>query len=191
MSNILLLGNSWYCNLLWVDICAKPGASSKRKPCTKNMKARQVLGWGKGDKGVFWSLRYSILRLGSVPCLRTKTADTERPVLGTHPEPYTILLSSPEWNAGPLLQKAEKGVEGGYKQEINQRNQVYWPSKNGMGPAIVWCHCDLYTASRLWSPWAIRRCLRKHAEKPTHTQFWVGHSRDAHSAYSSNSTKRL
>lgn len=131
--------------LSW-QLC-KECTRSRRKPHTKNMKERHVLGWGRGDDGSFCSSRPSTLSQGSVPHLRRKAVETERPCLGTRPEPCIILLSSPEWHVSPVLQKAERGGEEGQKQKINQRNQASLVTKNGMDPAMVWCHPDPYTAS--------------------------------------------
>lgn len=146
MTNILTPGNSWYRSLLWVDICAKPVQVANGNHVQSI--GKQGMSWlGQGRRGCFCSSRHSAPSLGSVLHLRTKAANTKRSGLGTRPEFYTIWWSSPEWHVSPLLQKAKKGVERGWKQKINQRSQAYWVSKNGMGPAIVWCHHDLYTGS--------------------------------------------
>lgn len=125
----------------------KAFTSSQRKPHTKNMKQRHVFGWARGDEDSFCSSRHSAASLESVPHLRTKATDTIRPCLGTRPEPSIVWLSSPEWHASSLLQKAEKGVEGGWKQKTNQCNQSSLVTKNRMGTAIVLCHPDLHAAS--------------------------------------------
>lgn len=85
------------------------------------------------------------LSLSLSPHLRTKAVDTKRPGLGTHPGPCIVLLSSPEWHANPVLQKAERGMKGGWEQKINQWNHASLVTKYGMDPAIVWCHPDFYT----------------------------------------------
>lgn len=146
MTNILTPGNSWYRSLLWDDICAKPVQVANGNHVQSI--GKQGMSWlGQGRRGCFCSSRHSAPSLGSVLHLRTKAANTKRSGLGTRPEFYTIWWSSPEWHVSPLLQKAKKGVERGWKQKINQQSQAYWVSKNGMGPAIVWCHHDLYTGS--------------------------------------------